>query len=97
MSPHRRHQSDPRICARTGYYVQQGSAALRFELRRILGASGKLSPRMMEIIRGLVEDWRYLGEWIKALSSKIRAIAKLNADCKRLMTVPGVGPKSRPR
>jgi transposase len=75
-----------------GIAVQQGSAALRFELRRILGANGKLSPRMMEIIRGLAEDWRYLDERVKALSSDINAIAKRNADCKRLMTVPGVGP-----
>ena len=47
---------------------------------------------MMEIIRGLAEDWRYLDERVKALSSDINAIAKRNADCKRLMTVPGVGP-----
>jgi transposase len=75
-----------------GIAVQQGPAALRFELPRILDAGGKLSPRMMEIIRGLAQDWRYLDERIKALSSDIKTIAKRNADCKRLMTVPGVGP-----
>jgi transposase len=75
-----------------GAAVRQGSAALRSELRLILSASGKLSPRMTEIIRGLAEDWRYLDERINALSSDIKVIAKRNADCKRLMTVPGVGP-----
>jgi transposase len=75
-----------------GIAVQQGSAALRSELRRILGVNDKLSPRMVEIIRGLVEDWRYLDGRINALSSEIKTIAKRNVDCKRLMTVPGVGP-----
>ena len=72
--------------------VRQGSAALRAELRLILAASDKLSPRIMEIIRGLAEDWRYLDGRINALSSDIKAIAKRSAECKRLMTVPGVGP-----
>ena len=72
--------------------VRQGSAALRAELRLILADSGKLSPRMIELIRGLAEDWRYLDGRINALSSEIKAIAKRNAECKRLMTVPGVGP-----
>lgn len=47
---------------------------------------------MMEIIRGLAEDWRYLDERINKLSSEIKVIARSNADCKHLMTVPGVGP-----
>jgi transposase len=72
--------------------VRQGSAALRAELRLILAAGGKLSPRMMELIRGLAEDWRYLDGRINALSSEIKTIAKRSAECRRLMTVPGVGP-----
>jgi transposase len=72
--------------------VRQGSAALRAEMRLILATSGKLSPRTMEIIRGLAEDWRYLDGRINALSSEIKTIAKRNTECRRLMTVPGVGP-----
>jgi transposase len=72
--------------------VRQGPAALRAELRLILAANDKLSPRMMEIIRGLAEDWRYLDGRIDVLSTEIKAIATRNAECKRLMTVPGVGP-----
>jgi transposase len=62
--------------------VRQGPAALRAELRLILAATGKLSPSMMEIIRGLAEDWRYLDGRINALSSEIRQSpsAMPNAD-----------------
>jgi transposase len=75
-----------------GIAVRQGPAALRSELRLILCDGAKLSARMMEIIRGLAEDWRYLDERINKLSSEIKVIARTNADCKHLMTVPGVGP-----
>jgi transposase len=75
-----------------GIAVRQGAAALRIELPRILAATEKLSPRMIQIIQLLADDWRRLDQRINAASSEIEAIAKNNADCTRLMTVPGIGP-----
>jgi len=75
-----------------GIAVRQGAAALRIELPRILAATEKLSPCMIQIIQSLADDWRRLDQRIRAASSEIEAIAKNNADCTRLMTVPGIGP-----
>jgi transposase len=75
-----------------GIAVRQGAAALRIELPRILAATEKLSPCMIRIIQSLGDDWRRLDQRIHAASSEIEAIAKNNADCTRLMTVPGIGP-----
>jgi len=72
--------------------VRQGAAALRMALPRILAATEKLSPRMIQIVQCLADDWRHLDQRIKAASSEIETIAKSNADCERLMTVPGIGP-----
>jgi hypothetical protein len=49
-----------------------------------------LSPRMLRIIEGLCGDWRHLDERVE--SSEITALANQDAACKRLMTVPSVGP-----
>jgi transposase len=49
-------------------------------------------PRMIQIIQSLAGDWRHLDERIDEASSEIEAFAKSNPDCKRLMTVPGIGP-----
>jgi len=51
-----------------------------------------LSPRMGRIIEGLAGDWRRLDERIEGLSGEIEAIARQDAGCERLMSVPGVGP-----
>jgi transposase len=75
-----------------GIAVRQGAAALRIQLPTILATTERLSPRMILIIQSLAEDWRRLQERVDAVSSEIETIAKNNADCERLMTVPGIGP-----
>jgi transposase len=40
----------------------------------------------------LAGDWRRLDERIEGLSGEIEAIARQDAGCERLMSVPGVGP-----
>ena len=40
----------------------------------------------------LVQDWRRLDERIAAVSAEIEALAKQDAGCQRLMSIPGVGP-----
>jgi transposase len=73
--------------------VRQGQRFLRAELPGILAMpSNILSPRMVRVIEGLTGDWRRLDERIEGLSDEIEAIARQEAGCERLMSVPGVGP-----
>jgi len=47
---------------------------------------------MVRVIEGLAGDWRRLDERVQGLSSEIQAIARQDAGCERLMSVPGIGP-----
>jgi transposase len=48
---------------------------------------------MVHLIEGLAEDWRRLDERIDCLSGEITAVARLDAGCERLVSVPpGIGP-----
>ena len=47
---------------------------------------------MVRLIEDLAGDWRRLDERIEGLSGEIEAIARQDAGCERLMSVPGVGP-----
>ncbi len=76
-----------------GIAVRQGRLFLRGELPSILAApSDVLSPRMTRIIEELAADWRRLDERIERLSSEIELLARNDAGCERLMSVPGIGP-----
>ena len=76
-----------------GVAVRKGLRFLRAELPTILAKrSDVLSPRMLRIVEDLAGDWRHLDERIEGVSSEITALADQDAACKRLMTVPGVGP-----
>ena len=76
-----------------GVAVRQGQRFLRAELPRILAMPpDALSPRMLRVIEDLAGDWRRLDERIEALSAEIEAIARRDAGCERLMSVPGIGP-----
>jgi transposase len=76
-----------------GIAVRQGIRFLRAELPRILGTpSDVLSPRILRIIEDLAGDWRRLDERVEGLSNEIEAIARQDAGCERLMSVPGIGP-----
>jgi transposase len=76
-----------------GVAVRQGLRFLRTELPIILAKrTDVLSPRMMRIIEDLAGDWHRLDERIEGLSAEITALARQDAACARLMTVPGIGP-----
>jgi transposase len=76
-----------------GIAVRQGQRFLRAELPRILATPPDvLSPRMVRMIEDLTGDWRRLDERIAGLSNEIEAIARQDAGCERLMSVPGIGP-----
>ena len=44
------------------------------------------------MIEDLAGDWRRLDERVESLSNEIEAIARQDAGCERLMSVPGIGP-----
>src|SRR3974377_248982 len=76
-----------------GIAVRQGQRFLRAELPRILAAPPEvLSARMVRVISDLAEDWRWLDQRIDCLSSEIAVLARQDAGCERLMSVPGIGP-----
>jgi transposase len=76
-----------------GIAVRQGQRFLRVELPRILATPPEvLSPRMVRLIEGLAADWHRLDERIEGLSSEIEVLARRDAGCERLMSVPGIGP-----
>ena len=76
-----------------GIAVRQGQRFLRVELPRILAMPPDvLSPRMVRVIEDLASDWRRLDERIETLSSEIETLARQDAGCERLMSIPGIGP-----
>ena len=76
-----------------GIAVRQGHHFLRAELPRILAApTNVLSPLMIRVIEELALDWRRLDERIAGLSEEIEELAKEDAGCERLMSIPGIWP-----
>src|SRR3984893_11086486 len=76
-----------------GIAVRTGSRALRNSLMAILSnRQDEISPRMSGLIAGLYEDWISLDERIDTIASEIEKISEKEANCQRLMSVPGIGP-----
>ena len=90
---HRRHQPIRAFLLERGIAVRQGYRFLRAGLPSILATPPDvLSPRMVRIIEDLADDWRRLDGRIDALSAEIEVLAREDAGCERLMSVPGIGP-----
>jgi transposase len=47
---------------------------------------------MVRIVADLASDWRQLDERIEVVTDEIEALAKSDSSCRRVMTVPGIGP-----
>jgi len=76
-----------------GIAVRTGANALRSSLFAILEKrADELSPRMIDLIVGLHEDWQRLDERIDTLTGEIEEISQTETNCRRLMSVPGIGP-----
>lgn len=75
-----------------GIAVRPGARALRNSLFGILkNREDEISPRMSDLIVGLYEDWLWLDERIETVTREIEEISQNEANCRRLMSVPGVG------
>jgi transposase len=76
-----------------GIAVRTGARALRNSLLAILeNRQDEISPRMRGLIAGLYEDWLRLDERIETIAGEIETIGEKEASCRRLITVPGIGP-----
>lgn len=76
-----------------GITVRPGARALRNSLFEILrNRSDEISPRMSQLIVGLYEDWIWLDERIETVTKEIEDLSQFEGNCRRLMSIPGVGP-----
>ncbi|MCP4315072.1 MAG: IS110 family transposase [Hyphomicrobiales bacterium] len=76
-----------------GIAVAKGPNSLRKVLPEILGSCDDvLSPMIVRLIEELSDDWRRLDIWIDDLTEEIELLANEDTCCRRLMTVPGIGP-----
>jgi transposase len=76
-----------------GIPVRQGLRFLRHQLPDILATrTDVLSPRMVRIVEDLAGDWSHLDERIENVTDEIETLARGDASCRQLMTVPGIGP-----
>ena len=76
-----------------GIIVRQGLRFLRQALPDILAKrTDVLSPLMVRIVADLASDWRQLDERIEPVTDEIETLAKSDDSCRRVMTVPGIGP-----
>jgi transposase len=76
-----------------GIAVRTGARALRNSLMAILeNRQDEISTRMRGLIAGLYEDWIQLDSRIETIAGEIETIGEKEANCRRLMSVPGIGP-----
>ena len=76
-----------------GIAVRTGANSLRNSLLAILrNRQGEISARMHNLIIGLYEDWLALDKRIEAVTQEIEEISRQEKNCRRLMSVPGIGP-----
>jgi transposase len=76
-----------------GITVRPGARALRNSLFEILrNRSDEISPRMSQLIVGLYEDWLWLDERIETVTKEIEDLSQFEGNCRRLMSIPGIGP-----
>jgi transposase len=76
-----------------GIAVRKGPRALRNSLFAILeNRKDEISPRTARLICDLYEDWCTLDQRIETVTAEIDELSRTETKCRRLMSVPGVGP-----
>jgi len=75
-----------------GIVIPQGINQLRKAIPDILeDAENSLSCYFRELLRELYEEIVHFDERIETIELKLKVISEQNEDCKRLLTIPGVG------
>jgi len=75
-----------------GLPVKEGRAALRRNLASVLEDAGNgLSGKMRQLIARLREHWQQLELQIDQCMEEIDLIVSRNDDCRRLVSIPGIG------
>ena len=75
-----------------GIIIPQGINQLRKAIPCILeDGDNKLSAYFRELLRELYEEIVHFDKRIDAIELKLKRISDQNEDCKRLLTIPGVG------
>src|SRR5215467_2936036 len=73
-----------------GIAVRTGPRVLRNSLFAILeNRKEEISPRTATLIRDLYEDWCCLDERIETVIGEIEILSRSEAECRKLMSVPG--------
>ena len=73
--------------------MRSGLKALKNTFLTILGERGdEISPQVQMILIGLNKDWLWLDERIETVSAEITEIANAEANCRNVMSIPGIGP-----
>jgi len=76
-----------------GIVMPQGMRALHAQLPDILAdADNELTLMFRELLQGLWEELINLDKHVAVYDQQINALSEQSAVCRRLMTIPGVGP-----
>jgi len=76
-----------------GITIRTGRLQLRRELASMQAVlDERLSPRMGRMFKRTMEEWKALEKDIEEVDAEIQAIAQADEGCRRLLTVPGIGP-----
>ena len=76
-----------------GVVIAKSVAALRRAVPEILeDADNALTPMFRELLCGLWEELLRLDERIAAYDARIKHLSEQSEVCRRLMTIPGIGP-----
>ena len=76
-----------------GITVPAGPAHLKRQIPSILeDAENLLSPRMRTLLLELRDEWATLEEQIDSSNRELALFAKTEDGCRRLLTIPGIGP-----
>jgi transposase len=76
-----------------GIVVRTGRQSLRRLMPDVLAtAEQQLAPRMFRLLRVVFVEWNMLEDEIAEIDRDILSIASTDDACKRLQTVPGIGP-----
>lgn len=75
-----------------GITMRKGRGGFRGFVPSLLAEDSELSPAMHSLISGLWEEWLATDCAVKTLTRDLECLAREDAACRRLMTVPGVGP-----